>query len=744
MKGLALKTNARLLAGLLLAGAAAASGEAALTRILDVRELGPDEAALRKPVEVEGQILWIHPRHYGMFIYDDGQGIYVRYIVSGTNTLDHYSVGDLVKVSGNSDAGEFLPKIDAGQIEFVGRKPLPEARVFYSHELHAAMFDCDWVEVRGRIVSIKDSMDDVGIRYFMLQIDSNGVLVDAQIPYSEAEAAMLADLMFQRVRFQAVEGTISNIHRQFSTRIFFVSTAAGFEVIDEVFNLRNIPRRAIHELMRAGSNHRFPVRTQGLVTRISGNDVYLRGERSCMKATIRPGTMVQEGDLVELDGFVWPHPVTPLFLARSVSSQEGGAAPVPVELVVDRVQRDKWNWQKDTSLDQELVRIDVELVDIGKSFTIPSDPASSLEGHTLLCRHGSDLMEAKLPIGVPLDEALKPGARLRLTGICNLTRSDQTPWKLSIGGFWIQLRDPDDIVLLAAAPWWTSKRLAGLLGFAFGVIALALVWVALLRRTVERQTAIIGKQIQRESVLNERQRIARELHDNLEQGLAGMAIQLRGALRLLDLNLEKRKQAIGKARGMAGEDPALCTFFGEALDEVVSDADRNRKALQVVQGMLAHCSEEARTSIMDLRGGLLERMDLPAALEATVEPLARECGARFELAVEGTPVRLKQVAERNLLLIAKEAATNAARHAAPANLRVGIAYGEDRVDLEVRDDGVGFDAAAVSGPGHFGLMGMRERASHLEASVGIESRVGQGTVVKVSIGNLGKWKAVPS
>ncbi|VGO22432.1 Sensor histidine kinase LiaS [Pontiella sulfatireligans] len=718
------------------------AGADPLGTVYSIRSLAPEEAEQALPVLLEGQVLQVTPPKNGFFLHDGNKGIYVRSPVSKPKHAQLHS-GEMVRVRGKTSPGWFSPAVVAEEVEVLGRQPLPETRPFNAHEMYSATIDCDWVSVRGRLISVKTfASGPKNSNSIMLELEFNDSVLDVQAPYSKASAEKLAGLIFQRVRFDAVAGTRYNNERQIIGRIFYVNSADDFEVIDDYEPPGGVKSRPINELMRDGVNHRLPVGTYGVVTRAVGRDLFLRGEKACLKATLPAASEVQVGDFVALEGFARPRPISPAFLARSVNVLEHKAPPAPVTLELNEALKAQWQLKPDSSLDQELVSIDVQLVDVGKTFGVSSGQDESPKERILLCRQGSSLLEAKLPADAVLDERLAPGAILRLTGICNLIRSEEMRWRLYIDGFWIQLRDANDVMILAPAPWWTATRLLWLLGIGLGVLALSLIWVAALRKTVDKQTGIIGKQIERETILDERQRIARELHDNLEQGLAGMAIQLRGALRLLELNMEKRLESIRSSVRLLKENKAseLEQHLEKAGSEVVKDAARNRKAIDVVRSMLAYCSEESRSSILDLRGGVLERMDLSAALQETLEPLARECGARLDFLVKGEPRRLKQVAERNLLLIAKEAASNAARHAKPGRIGVELAYSGSGLALRIEDDGCGFSVDGVPKVGRFGLQGMHERINHLEGTIQVKSRLGEGTSIQVEIASVQKWE----
>ena len=124
--------------------------------------------------------------------------------------------------------------------------------------------------------------------------------------------------------------------------------------------------------------------------------------------------------------------------------------------------------------------------------------------------------------------------QLQLTGLVHLEQMKDVPWRFSIHRMWLQLRSLDDIVVLAEAPWLTTQRLTYMIAVMVGVIGVTLFFVITLRKTVRRQTELIGSQIRHKSIMSERQRIARELHDNLDQGLAGIALQLSSSIKLFE------------------------------------------------------------------------------------------------------------------------------------------------------------------------------------------------------------------
>ena len=205
------------------------------------------------------------------------------------------------------------------------------------------------------------------------------------------------------------------------------------------------------------------------------------------------------------------------------------------------------------------------------------------------------------------------------------------------------------------------------------------------------------------AIYSERTRVARELHDSLLQGMTAALMHLRGL----------RKRFAPEA---AAAPPA--TVAGE---------------IKAVEDLVASNIEETRHFVWDLRerGGAP-----PPALPAALEDLAAPLGDRLEIAVtvEGRPVPLSRHAQRELLRIAHEALTNVVKHAQARRVEVRLAYDERTLTLSIRDDGRGFDPQAAAGisTGHFGLAGIRERASLL-GQLQLDAQPGRGTEVTVMV-----------
>ncbi|MDR3739918.1 MAG: two-component regulator propeller domain-containing protein [Terracidiphilus sp.] len=202
------------------------------------------------------------------------------------------------------------------------------------------------------------------------------------------------------------------------------------------------------------------------------------------------------------------------------------------------------------------------------------------------------------------------------------------------------------------------------------------------------------------AVLNERNRIAREIHDTLAQGYVGISVQLEVLAELVRHNKQEAAQ----------------------------------KQLDAVRGHVREGLSEARQSIWALRSQDAAEKTLPVVLRRVTEQAAGH-GLETHFALHGAYRPLPPGTEKEILRVAQEALHNGKKHAQAHNLWVQLDYEQTEVALEVRDDGEGFEAGedAVSPPGHYGLTGMRERAAMIGAQLEVTSTPGEGTTVRLRV-----------
>ena len=210
--------------------------------------------------------------------------------------------------------------------------------------------------------------------------------------------------------------------------------------------------------------------------------------------------------------------------------------------------------------------------------------------------------------------------------------------------------------------------------------------------------AVHGQELveqQREAaILKERTRMARDIHDTLAQGFTGVIVQMEAAEEAL---------------------------FDDDQKHAVGHVHRARELARTSLG-------EARRSVHALRPQALEKSAFVDALQAVVKNTAAGTALRTEFRITGEPRELSPAVEENLLHIGQEALTNALRHAHATRFNARISFDSDAVYLELHDNGDGFDVDGINGEG-IGLIGMKERADQIGATIKVTSEPGKGTKI---------------
>jgi signal transduction histidine kinase len=409
--------------------------------------------------------------------------------------------------------------------------------------------------------------------------------------------------------------------------------------------------------------------TSGSVFRSVRHVIYMRDRTGSVSVETEQTAPLRPGEVIEVAGFPAISPGKPVLsdaVFRVVGSE---SIPVPLTVPAGAVVR--------ADSDAELVRIDAQLLAILQT---PADHVFVLKS-----AGGDAAFEAALDGGqdaTALDQ-IRPGSAVQVTGVYAYQAGPPPAFRLI-------LRSPADVVVTASAPWWTARHTAVLAGILLLALAVAIVGVRMMTARERREA---------QAVLSERNRVARELHDTLEQALTGIGMQL---------------EAVA---GTVQSSPASA-----------------RQSLDVARHMLRYSLEETRRSVMDLRSQALESNDLPAALATLARQMTLGTPIKADVKVDGPRRRLDAAQEHHLLRIGLEAVTNAVKHSGASRVEIAVRFSAEATTLVVSDNGSGVhpDSGEMGG-GHFGLQGMRERANKIGATLDLVSRPGQGTTLSVSV-----------
>lgn len=376
------------------------------------------------------------------------------------------------------------------------------------------------------------------------------------------------------------------------------------------------------------------------------------------------------GDEVEVSGNISLSPQPQIEQGR-IRRLWGGSMPLPLAITPDEAA----NGENEL----HLVETMAELVDV-----VPAGMTSV----RLNLRGGHQSFFAVLPGDVlegELDtKSMQTGATLRLTGVLMINYGQPAEQGYA---FSMALRSAEDIKLVEPPSWWTPthKLLLGVMG-----LILVLIGVSFYYRL---------KHSRYRAVAEERAGIARDIHDTLAQGFAGITLQLEAA-----------QQMIGRDTERAGE------LLNGALQ------------------LIRHSRDESHLSI-DILRSLSHSDRLDVLIRHCVMQKSAVSGTAIELETEGNPVPLSFELVNNLFRITQEALANAVQHAGAQRIKVRLNYKKREIKLEVEDDGRGFAPDRAPGPeqGHFGLTGIRERCANIGAQLELRSTE-SGTLLGVKVG----------
>jgi signal transduction histidine kinase len=667
---------------LLLTAVRLSAAEPVLDTIAKVRALPQAEAEKGLPVRIDAMVIYYDPVTEDNFMQDDTAATYMS--INTVENLDKVrslglEPGSRVRIEAVTKSDGYSPDLILKHIELIGKGALPEPRKIGEDELLSPALDCQWVEVPALVTGVES--DD---KIFTLVVEVHGWKLKARLPRDEHSVERAAALMQRTVRLQGLVGTLFSPRQQMTGRYFFVPSFDHIIPTDSVAPDSLPPLRKVGELLRFGDPDHLLVRVEGVVTQTDRNDFYLRDDSGSVMVHTTEKESLLPGDRVSAEGFAAIAPFRPGLRARKVVVIGHTGIPQPMTLDFGR---------------ETLPLFQAELIELDADYLARGGQSGEF---TLQCRIGARFFEALMPPDGTLPHDLAPGDRVHLTGICELTTTHPLAIFENVDGFRLHLPKVGGVVILQHAPWWTLKHLLIVIGIMSIVAFLAAIWAVLLRTRVQAQTKIIGNQIQQVATQDERQRIARELHDTVEQELAGISMQLDN----ISADIRQASTPV----------PAPFPY-----------------SIEIVQKMLQHCRSEARSSIRDLRNIELEQRGLSGALEALLPPVAAGCGADFQMRVTGEARPLARIVETHLLRIAQESVANAAHHAAACKITVDLDYTPEAVALAIHDDGRGLDPDAPVPHGHFGLRGIRERANKLFAALDIEGAPGKGTTIRIIV-----------
>lgn len=662
---------ARSLVALTLLGATLVAQDAPrlLTQAAQLRALSPEEARLPYPVRLKATVTLVEPGRT-IFLRDETGAAFIR---GGKEPLEP---GQVVEVEGTTYPGLYVTGISATRATVLAEGPLPKALELTYEQLASGQYHYEWVQVRGIVravtpspdsASVKLALGDGALDLFLVDSVTDGAenLIDAAVTVTGLAAGFINDrrqLVAPHLRLQSLDAI--HVVEPAPANPFDAAITPGADLL--------------HFAPGGRAGHRVKVR--GVVTHHDpGTAVYLRDGDIGVRIRTNAPEAYAPGQVVEALGF-------PAMGRLSAELEDAVLRATGESESVPPVQA--------TVKDILSGRLDADLVEV---IATVRDVVREADRLTLTMQSGDAVFSAIVHQHAADFAAPEPGSTVRMAGVCRIVETTQPARSYSAKprSFELVLRNqPGDLTILQRPSWWTTERLAVAASSLLGVAVLALAWVILLGRQVRRQTDVIRTQVEVAAIADERQRIAREFHDTLEQELVGVSLRL-------------------DAAATRAEDSRL------------------KDLLAATQRLVQQLQTGARSFVWNLRDSTLAGQPLATAIGTAISTIT--AGRQVEIRTTGESRRIPETIGHELLRVAQEAATNAVKHGGARRLAITLDFTADRVQLTAHDDGAGFDSSAPVPAGHFGLIGMRERVQKLGGEFTLRSAPGTGTTVEVTV-----------
>ncbi len=609
--------------------------------------------------------------------------------------------GDILRVTGNTAMLNGVVSADCKTIEVLGHVQPAPPRETTIRAILQGMHTYECVRTQGVVTDA--FADDVDHQYLRVVISAaagqDGSSLCLAIPTTSNELARAMAIVGAEVSVTGVATPASRGLRRIGRTELGLLSLSDITIEKRpptdpfaLPSFDDVRRANVADIESLGR-----CRTAGHVIAVwQGNNILVRTEADgVVKATLATPGAPAFGESVVLAGL----PYTDLFhvnLRRAIWKKWGeGVAtadePTPVT-VEDLLTDGAGNQEIKAGFHGKAVSI---------TGTVISLPTNNGDGRMRLkCGQHTITVDTS---SVPEAQAgLELGSTIRASGTCIVKTDRLRPDEPlpRIEEVFLVARTPADIVTLTRPPWWTPGRLTVLIAALLAALAAIMLWNILLGRLAEKRgRELMRSKLSQESArlkVQERTRIAVELHDTIAQNLTGVSLEL------------------DSAEQLARKD----------LDGMLSHLGMAARTLQ-------SCRNELRNCLWDLRSRALEEKDLNEAIRRTVAPLVSDVDLSIRFNVQRR--RLTDDTVHVVMRIVRELVTNAVRHGGASSVKIAGAVDADTLGFSVCDNGQGFDPAISPGvlQGHFGLQGIRERLHQFDGEMKIESTPGVGAKVTV-------------
>jgi len=614
--------------------------------------------------------------HDYIFVQEDAAAMLV--MPQNPALKSQFEVGRWLELGGTLEPGKYVRVIGPLTVTDLGRHSLPPPLAQPVASSGASNLEGRWSEIEGVVHTVNtngtlSALTREGVAYlWMGQTETNCLThyVDGKL---RARGVLLLTLL--------------------DAPLLLVPSRDFIDVEEEApGNPFDMSRRPIAEVIVDGTESTYPhrVRVAGKVTYRDAQSFFVEDATAGIRVRTSEPPAVSPGQMIEVVAFPSTRGFRMVLTEPLLRPMESTGQIKPKRLDLNG----SWSARESGTL----VQINGTL--LGRK--------SSATDEILELQQQQRVFVASLARGAGTLPDIVVGSKLQVTGVCEdettaTPSGEKSPRAQMLTALNILLRSPADVAVLAGPPWWNWRRTATLVGSLLTVLVVALLWVRLLHRRLERQQAaqVAFSRHVLERLEDERRRIAVNLHDSLGQIL--MAIKYCATL------------AIQRSR----------------------DEEGVRQRLDEISGITSQAIEEVRQITHGLRPYQLDRLGLTQAIRASVNRASATGSIVFASRVEDIDGLFDKDAEIHVYRIVQEAVTNVVKHSAATEATVVLKKRPGMVLLSIRDNGRGFDPAARRSSATpdlgYGLSGIAERVRILGGTLSIDSRPGEGVSFTVEV-----------
>ena len=585
-------------------------------------------------------------------------------------------------------------------ISILSHGDIPQPEEITAPGITEGRYDNHFVRLTG---TVRDAFrDEIDPLWGFLVLQSGHESIYACFPSSEPEKAILNNLIGAEIAITGVCSTKITKPRLLSGRYIFFSERDTITVLRpapaDPFDVPGLyATRHTHSSIVNGMDRR---RVAGRVIAVWHGDRMLvrTPDQHIVRVDLADRNPPLYGTSIEAVGT----PETDLYrinLSRAIwrtNSLPADAEPPPTDVTAKQLLTD---WRGMPAMQTEYHGQAIRIKGLVRS--LPS-PESAYSRMALAC--GKYIIPVDANACPQALAGVDIGCKIEVSGICLIEIDNWRPNAPfpHIEGFAVIVRTPDDVRILSRPPWWTTGRLLAVISALLVALVGVFAWNRSLNRLAERR----GRELTEETIarvtaslkVDERTRLAIELHDSLSQNLTGAALEIETTRTLIDDNKQQARRHLG-----------------------------------IAAKTIKSCREELRNCLWDLRNDALGEKTMDAAILRTLSPYARglSLSVRFNVPRE----RLSDNTAHALLRIIRELVLNALRHGNAKAIKIAGCLESDRLLFSVQDDGCGFnpeDRPDVT-QGHFGLQGIQERINLFGGQLTISSEIGRGSKITASL-----------